>query len=60
MNLIAAEVKTACSTILKLVANGPQHIFKKWAKCCKKCSACQGRYFEKETITAPSQSSNPE
>jgi hypothetical protein len=24
---------------------------------CKKCIACQGRYFEKETVTAPPQSS---
>jgi len=27
-------------------------------KRCKKCNACQGRYFEKETVTAPSQSSD--
>jgi hypothetical protein len=25
---------------------------------CKKCIACHGRYFEKETITEPPQSSN--
>jgi hypothetical protein len=53
--------KTACSTILlKLGANGLQHVFEKWVERCKKCIACQGRYFEKETVTAPSQSSDSE
>jgi hypothetical protein len=48
--------KTACSTIfLKLVANGLQHVFEKWMERCKKRIACQGRYFEKETVTAPPQ-----
>jgi hypothetical protein len=37
-----------------------QHIFKKWVEHCKKCIACQGKYFEKETITAPPQSSDSE
>jgi hypothetical protein len=46
--------KTACSTILlKLAANSLQHVF-------EKCIACQGRYFEKETVTAPPQSSDSE
>jgi hypothetical protein len=50
--------KTACSTILlKLAANGLQHVFEKWVERCRKCIACQGRYFEKETVTAPPQSS---
>jgi hypothetical protein len=61
MNLVAAEVKTACSTILlKLAANGWQHIFEKGVVRCKKYIACQGRYFEKETVTAPPQSSDSE
>jgi hypothetical protein len=47
------EVKTSCSTILlTLVANGLQHIFEKWVERCKKCIACQGKYFGKETVTA--------
>jgi hypothetical protein len=51
--------KTACSTILlKLVANGLQHVFEKWVERCKKYIACQGRYFEKETVTVPPQSSD--
>jgi hypothetical protein len=55
------EVKTACSIILLgLAANGLQHIFEKWVERCKKCIACQGRYFEKETVTAPPQSSDSE
>jgi hypothetical protein len=42
------EVKTACSTIsLKLTANGLQHVLENWVERCKKCIACQGRYFEK-------------
>jgi len=40
------------------VINGLQHVFEKWVERCKKCIACQGRYFEKETVTAPSQCSN--
>jgi hypothetical protein len=54
------EVKTACSTILlKLAANGLQHVFEKWVERCRKCIACQGRYFEKETVIAPPRSSDP-
>jgi hypothetical protein len=30
------------------------------AERCKKCIACQGRYFEKETVTVPPQSSDSE
>jgi dethiobiotin synthetase len=53
--------KTACSTILlKLVANGLQHVFWKWVERCTKSIASQGRYFEKETVTAPPQSSDSE
>jgi hypothetical protein len=54
-------VKTTCSTILlKLAANGLQQVFEKWVERCKKCIACQGRYFEKEIVTAPPQSSDSE
>jgi len=42
------------------VFNGLQHIFEKWVERCKKRIACQGRYFEKETVTAPPQSSDSE
>jgi hypothetical protein len=42
------------------VINGLQHVFEKWVESCKKCIACQGRYFEKETVTAPPQSSDSE
>jgi hypothetical protein len=37
------------------VINGLQHVFEKWLGRCKKCIACQGRYFEKETVIAPPQ-----
>jgi hypothetical protein len=53
--------KTACSTIfLKLAENGLQHFFEKRVERCKKCIACQERYFEKETVTAPPQISDSE
>jgi hypothetical protein len=53
--------QTACSTIhLKLAANGLQNVFEKWVESCKTCIAFQSRYFEKETVTAPSQSSDSE
>jgi hypothetical protein len=42
------------------VINGLQHVFEKWVERCKKCIACQGRYSEKETVTAPPQSSDSE
>jgi hypothetical protein len=54
MRFLGSEVRNACSTILlKLAANGLQHVFEKWVERCKKCIACQERYFEKETVTAP-------
>jgi hypothetical protein len=37
-----------------------QHVFEKWVERCKKGIACQKRYFEKETVTAPPQSSDSE
>jgi hypothetical protein len=40
------------------VINGLQHVFEKWVERCKKCISCQGRYFEKDTVTAPPQSSD--
>jgi hypothetical protein len=41
------------------VINGLQHVFEKWVERCK-FIACEGRYFEKETVTAPPQSSDSE
>jgi hypothetical protein len=40
--------------------NGLQHVFEKWVERCKKFIACQGTYFEEETVTAPLQSSDSE
>jgi hypothetical protein len=48
--------KGALRRLLKLAANGLQHVFEKWVERCKKFIACQGRYFEKETVTAHPQS----
>jgi hypothetical protein len=36
------------------------YVFEKWVERCKKCIACQERYFEKETVTIPPQSSESE
>jgi hypothetical protein len=57
----APRQEADCSTILlKLAANGLTHVFEKWVERCKKCIACYGRYFEKETVTTPPQSSDSE
>jgi hypothetical protein len=57
----APKQETACSIILlKLAANDLQHVSEKWVERCSKCITCQGRYFEKETVTAPPQSSASE
>jgi hypothetical protein len=46
------NVKTSSSAILlKLAANGLQHVFEKWVERCKKCIACQGRYFKNRDST---------
>jgi hypothetical protein len=51
--------KDACSTIvLKLAENDVDHVFEKWKKRFNKCIDCQGRYFQKETVTAPPKSSD--
>jgi hypothetical protein len=42
------------------VINGLQQAFEKVVERCKKYIACQGRNFEKETVTAPAQSSDSE
>jgi hypothetical protein len=36
------------------------YVFEKWVERCKKRIACQGRYFEEQTVTAPPQSSDSE
>jgi hypothetical protein len=35
-----------------------RHVSEKWVERCKKCISFQVRYFEKETVTAPPQSSD--
>jgi hypothetical protein len=36
------------------------YVSEKWVERCKKCIACQERYFEKETVTTPPQNSDSE
>jgi hypothetical protein len=40
--------------------NGLEYVLEKWVERYKKSIACPGRYFEKETVTAPPQSSDSE
>jgi hypothetical protein len=56
----SSHEKGAPRLLLKLVANVLQHVFEKWVERCKKCIACQGRYFENEIITVLPQSSDSE
>jgi hypothetical protein len=37
---------------------GPQYVFEKRVERCEKSIACQGKYFEKETVTVPPQNSD--
>jgi hypothetical protein len=48
-----------CSTYFEVI-NDLQQVFEKWVERCKKCISCQGRYFERETVTASPQSSDSE
>jgi hypothetical protein len=34
------------------------YVFEEWVEYFKKCIACHGRYFKKETVIAPPQSSD--
>jgi hypothetical protein len=45
---------------IEAYGNYLQHVFEKWVERCKKSIACQGKYFEKETVTALPQSSDSE
>jgi hypothetical protein len=45
---------------LELAANSLEHVFEMWLECCKKYITCQGRYFKKETVTAPPHTSDSE
>jgi hypothetical protein len=42
------------------VINGLRHVLENWVERCRKGIACQRRYFEKETVTAPRQSCDSE
>jgi len=59
-NLFDQEVKTTFPlsswSLWQMVCS----TFSRNRQCCKKCATCQGRYFEKETITTPPQSSGLE
>jgi hypothetical protein len=55
------EVKNATAAVLKgLSQNIVFHVFELLLKRCKKCIQCEGRYFEKEKIVGPVESSDSE
>ena len=55
------EVRNATAAVLKgMPQNNLFHVFESFIKCCKKCIQCEGRYFEKEKIVGPVESSNSE
>jgi hypothetical protein len=49
LNRVTLTLHYGCSAILKRVLfNHRNSVSETWVKRCKKCIACQGRYFEKE------------
>jgi hypothetical protein len=55
------EVRNATAAVLKgMSQNNLFHVFELFIKRCKKCIQCEGRYFEKEKIVGPVESSNSE
>ena len=55
------EVRNAMATVLKgMLQNNLFHVFELFIKRCKKCIQCEGRYFEKEKIVGPVESSDSE
>jgi hypothetical protein len=44
----------------KFVDSPYYSVFEKWVERCMKCITFQWKYFEKETVTAPPQSSDSE
>jgi histone-lysine N-methyltransferase SETMAR len=55
------EVKKAtAATLRKMSGNGLLQVFEKWVGCYKKCTAYEGCYFEKETVSKPQESSDSE
>ena len=55
------EVRNAMAAVLKgMLQNNLFHVFESLTKRCKICIQCEGRYFEKETIVGPVESSDSE
>jgi hypothetical protein len=55
------EVKNTTVAVLKgMLRNSLFHVFELLLKRCKKCIQCEGRYFEKEKIVGPIESSDSE
>jgi hypothetical protein len=54
-------VKNATAAVLKgMSQNSLFHVFELLLKCCKKCVQRERRYFEKEKIVGPVESSDSE
>jgi len=55
------EVRNATAKVLKVMSqNNLFHVFESFIKRCKKCIQHEGRYFEKEKIVGPVESSDSE
>jgi hypothetical protein len=40
----------------KMSGNDLLYVVEKWLGCCKKCIACEGLYFKKETLSKSQES----
>jgi hypothetical protein len=55
------EARITTAAVLKgMSQNNLFHVFELFIKCCKKCIQCERRYFEKEKILGPVESSDSE
>ena len=55
------EVRNATAAALKeMLQNSLFHVFESFIKLCKKSIKCEGRYFEREKIVGPVESSDSE
>jgi len=53
------EVRNAMAAVLKVMSqNNLFHLFESFIKRCKESIQCEGRYFEKEKIVGPVESSD--
>jgi len=47
-------------TVRRMLQNGLLHVSEKWVEPCNKRVACEGKHFEKESISKPRDASDTE